>query len=297
MRHAETMPFRVTGMLRAYYRLTKPGIIYGNLLTVLAGYLFATHLHIDVAVLAALLFGMALVIAGACVSNNVIDRDIDAKMERTKERATVTGQISVRAALVYAALLSVLGYALLFVQVNALTAYIAFAGMFVYIVVYGYVKRVSRTHTLVGSISGAVPILAGYTAYTDHIGEAGIILFLILMLWQMPHFYAIALFRLKEYAAAGIPLLPSEKGAYLTKVVIAAYIAGFVCAASLLTVLGYTGYTYLTLVLGFGIAWFVRSLNGFRAPSDEVWAKELFFFSLKVLLAFCVAISFGSLLR
>ncbi len=283
-------------MLRAYYRLTKPGIIYGNLLTVLAGYLFASQLNIEILTLISLLAGMALVIASACVCNNVIDRDIDAKMERTRERATVTGLISVRAALMYAAVLGVAGYATLFFLTNLATTVVAFTGMFFYVVVYGYTKRVTRTHTLIGSISGAAPILAGYTAYVTTIDTAGVMLFFIMILWQMPHFYAIALYRLDEYASAGIPLLPSVKGAYLTKIVISVYIAVFVCAEALLMILGYVGYTYLAVVLGFGIAWFFRSLNGFWAQDDAAWAKQLFFFSLKVLLAFCAAISFGTLL-
>ncbi len=283
-------------MIRAYYRLAKPGIVYGNIFTVIAGYLFATHLEISWPVFTAVILGMAMVIAGACVFNNVLDRDIDAKMERTKVRATVTGAVSVRAALVYGTVLCVVGFSMLFFDTNALTAAVALTGFFFYVVMYGAAKRITRAHTLIGSISGAVPILAGYTAATHSIDAAGIILFLILVLWQMPHFYAIALYRLHEYAAAGIPLLPSVKGAYLTKIVIAVYIAAFVFAQAIFTILSYTGYVYLAVVLSFGIAWFVRAIRGFSAHDDAVWAKHLFYFSLYVLVAFCVALSIGTLL-
>lgn len=282
-------------MIGAYYRLTKPGIIYGNLYTVLAGYLFASQLEISWPVLAAAMLGMALVIAGGCVFNNVLDRDIDAKMERTRTRATVTGAISVPQATAFGSLLALFGLTTLYLWVNPLTALVALTGLFFYVVVYGYAKRVTRTHTLIGSIAGAVPITAGYTAAMNALDTAAVLLFFILVLWQMPHFYAIAMYRLREYAAAGIPLLPVAVGARTTKIIIAVYIAAFVVAESLLTLLGYTGYTYLAVVLGFGSAWFVRAMRGFTAANDELWAKQLFFFSITVLLAFCAGISFGGL--
>ncbi len=283
-------------MIGMYYRLTKPGIVYGNLFTVLAGYLFAARTSVSPVVLIAVLIGMALVIGGACVFNNVIDRDIDAKMERTQNRATVTGTISVRRALVFGMLLSICGGMILLFHTNPLTAAVGCAGFIAYVLIYSFSKRVTRTHTLIGSISGAVPILAGYTASTGRIDDAGIVLFLSMVLWQMPHFYSIALYRLNEYAAAGIPLLPSEKGAYLTKIVITVYIAAFILAELSLTVLGYTGYTYCVVVLFFGMSWLARALRGFSVPDDAVWAKELFLYSLKVLIAFCAAITFGALL-
>jgi heme o synthase len=282
-------------MIRAYYRLTKPGIVYGNLFTAIAGYLFASQLRIDLVVLAALMAGMGLVIASACVFNNVIDRDIDAKMARTKDRATVTGVISKTRALSYGAVLGLLGVLALALYTNLLTTLVAIGGFIAYVFLYTYSKRVTRTHTLIGSISGAVAMLAGYTAHTNEINTAAIILFLSMVLWQMPHFYAIALYRLDEYKAAGIPLLPLEKGAHLTKIVIAVYIAAFIGAQSSLTVLGYMGYTYLAVVLGFGIPWFVRAIRGFWAGDDVAWAKGLFFYSLNVLLAYCAALSFGTL--
>lgn len=282
-------------MLRAYYRLTKPGIIYGNLYTAIAGYLFGSLLQISWPVFGAAMLGIALVIAGACVFNNILERDIDAKMERTKDRATATGRITVPRASAFGALLSLFGFTMLYLYVNVLTVLVVLMGFVVYVVVYGYAKRVTRSHTLIGSIAGAVAITAGYTAATNTIDTKAVLIFLILVLWQMPHFYAIAIYRLREYSAAGIPLLPSAVGARTTKVIIAVYIAAFVGAESLLTILGYTGYTYLAVVLGFGIAWFVRALQGFSAEDDELWARQLFFFSIQVLLAFCVALSFGRL--
>lgn len=283
-------------MWRAYYRLTKPGIIYGNVFTTVAGFLFASELRIDPVLLIAVVAGMALVIAGACVFNNVIDRDIDARMERTKDRATVTGLITVPTALAYGGVLSLAGFTALLFHTNLPTTLVALTGFVTYVFLYSFSKRITRLHTLIGSISGAVPILAGYVAVTAHIDSAGIILFLILVLWQMPHFYSIAFYRLHEYAAAGIPLLPSVKGAHLTKIVILAYIIVFVLAESSLTLLGYTGFVYLGVVLAFGVSWLVRALKGFSAADDTEWGKSLFFFSINVLMAFSIALALSPIL-
>ncbi len=289
------MPFRVRGMIRAYYRLTKPGIIYGNLYTAVAGYLFGSMLAISWPVFGAAMLGIALVIAGACVFNNILERDIDAKMERTKDRATVTGRIAITHAVTFGALLSLFGFTMLYLFVNVLTTLVVLLGFVVYVIVYGHAKRVTHSHTLIGSVAGAVAITAGYTAATNTIDTAAFLLFVTLVLWQMPHFYAIAIYRAREYAAAGIPLLPTIVGARRTKIIIAVYIAAFVCAEAMLTVFGYTGYTYLAIVLGFGLAWFVRAVQGFGADDTEHWAQHLFYFSIKVLLAFCVALVLGRL--
>lgn len=281
-------------MLRDYYRLAKPGIIYGNLLTVVAGFLFASHASLHPSLLSALVLGMALVIGGSCVLNNVFDRDIDAHMSRTNMRATVTGSISLTRVLTYGIALVVLGLAILVLHTNMLTAAVATAGVIAYVGIYTPIKRVTRIHTLIGSIAGAVPILAGYTAYVNEIGATGTLLFLIMTLWQMPHFYAIAMYRASDYAAAGVPTLLSEAGISATKTAVLVYIASFGLAQASLFVIGVTGYTYFIVTSAFAVSWFVRAL---RSSDDDVqWARGLFGFSLRVLLAFSAALALSSLL-
>ena len=284
-------------MFRTYYKLTKPGIVYGNVFTVIAGFLFASKLQFSLVTLLAVIAGMAFVIAGSCVFNNVMDRNIDAQMERTRSRALVTGEIAVRNALLYGGALFMLGVSLLTLYTNALTAGVALFGAVFYVLIYGYAKRVSQLGTIVGSVSGAVPILAGYTAYSSSIGTPGILLFIILVLWQMPHFYAIAIYRLRDYEAAGIPVLPATIGVHKTKIAIIAYIVVFLFAEATLFVVGEVGYVYLILVGGFGIAWLARAWSGLHASDDVAWAKGVFLFSIRVLVAFSVAISIGALVR
>ena len=278
-------------MLKLYYRLAKPGIIYGNLMTTIAAFLFATKWHFPIQLLIATIVGVALAIASACVFNNILDRDIDAKMPRTKERALVSGAISIRAATLYGTVLGIAALAILYFYVNPLTCLLAVVCFISYVVVYGYAKRTTSWSTVVGSISGAMPITMGYTAATGRADLAALILFLVLVFWQMPHFYAIGIYRLEEYKAAGLPILPAQKGIRRTKFHMLFYIVVFILAVYHLTYFGYAGYSYLAVMLILGLAWLALGLQGFRTADDAKWARKLFFFSLIVLTGFSLILS------
>lgn len=281
-------------MLQAYYRLTKPGIIYGNTLTAAAGFFLASATYIDVGLLAAALSGLALVVASAGVFNNYMDRDIDSLMTRTKKRGLVSGVVSGKNALIYASLLGVGGLLILMTYTNVLTTLMAAVGLFTYVVLYGIAKRRSVYGTMVGSIAGSVPPVVGYLAVTNRFDGATIWLFLILACWQMPHFYAIAIYRLDDYRAAKLPVWPLVKGLAATKKQIVFYIAAFMAAVSMLTVFGYTGYTFLTVMLIVGLAWLWLGGRGFAASNDWLWARQLFRFSLLVIVAFSLTTSLSA---
>jgi heme o synthase len=282
--------------IKQYYHLTKPGIIYGNLLSATAGFLLASRGSVKPGLLIAALLGTSLVIACGCVLNNYMDRHIDAKMARTKKRALVSGQVSASAAIVYGIILGVLGFCVLGRYTNALTVAVGAVGLFFYLVVYGLAKRRSTLGTVVGSVSGATPPLAGYVAVTGELDTAAVLLFLILACWQMPHFYAIAMFRAKDYAAAGVPVLPVKKSMRLTKIYILLYIAAFMLAAGLLTFFGYTGYVYLGIIAILGLFWFLKGLQGFRSQPHEAWGRKMFLCSLLVLLGLCFILSVDAFL-
>ena len=285
--------------IRDYYKLAKPGIVYGNIITTIAAFIFAARWHFSgissLWLFLATIVGIALVIGSACVLNNYLDKDIDKKMKRTEDRALVTGKISVRSTLIYAIVLGVIGLVLLEVFVNVLTAGSALFGFVMYVIVYGVAKRGSEWGAVVGSFSGAVPIVAGYTAVTNHLDGAALILFLILVFWQMPHFYAIAMYRLDEYKAAGIPVLPVQKGMKAAKVHILGYMIAYVLAVAALTVFGYAGYAYLAFVLIVGARWLVLAIQGFRTNEDAKWARKVFFYSLVTLLTFCITLALAPL--
>jgi protoheme IX farnesyltransferase len=278
-----------------YYELSKPGIVYGNVMAAAAGFLLAARGHIVVLRLVSLVVGMALVIASACVCNNYIDRGLDTRMKRTKKRALVSGLISGRSALLYAFVLVVVGFALLISFTNALAVYVGLLGFFFYVVVYGIGKRATIHGTLIGTISGATPPLAGYVAASNHLDGGALLIFLIMVCWQMPHFYAIAMFRKDDYAAAGVPVWPVKKGLRSTKVQIVGYVIAFAITAAALSIFDYTGYTYLIVMLLISLYWLRLGMAGFKAPDDSRWARKMFGFSLVTLLVFCFMLSINSL--
>lgn len=269
--------------IKAYYTLTKPGIIYGNALTGIAGFFIASQGKIDPLLLLAYVAGLALVIASACVLNNIIDRSIDKKMKRTKQRVLVRGEINVYSAAVYSIILGLIGFGTLFFFVNMLAVGLGMAAYVLYIAAYGVAKRKTVHGTLIGSIPGAIPPVAGYAAVANSIDFTALLLFFILVLWQMPHFYAIAMFRKKEYEAAAIPVLPIIKGHRATKNQILFYIVLFIIAVQALPGMGII-YSIAMLILG-GL-WFAKALHGFKTANDEKWARSIFGFSLYVLLGF-----------
>jgi len=276
---------------KKYIAVTKPGIIRANVMTAGAGFLLASGRSIDLWQLLATCVGVALVIGCACVCNNYIDRNIDKKMARTKNRALVQGAISPPHAFVYAAALGGLGFAVLAVGTNILTVSLGVLAFGMYVGVYAVAKRASPLGTLVGSIPGALSITAGYTAANGRFDTGALLVFLVLASWQMPHFYAIAMYRFQDYKAAGLPVLPVAKGNHRAKVSILGYIVLFVVATSLLTTLGYTGYVYLVAMTVVGLWWLYKAIKGFGVEDDVKWARGLFGVSLVVLTAFSLLIS------
>jgi protoheme IX farnesyltransferase len=284
-------------LLKTYYALAKPGIIYGNAVNVAAGFFLASRGDISLSIMLGVIVGSSLVMASGCVTNNFIDRGIDKKMARTKNRALVSGVVSGRSALIYAALLGFAGFAALAAYTNVLTVSIGLVGWFSYVVLYGIGKRRTVHGTLIGAISGAVPPVAGYCAVTNTFDGGALLLFLILVCWQMPHFYAIATYRFNDYAAAKIPVWPVVKGIHSAKVHMLFYIAAFAVACSALTIFGYTGYTYLVVMALVSLWWLRLAVQGFAKKVDDAkWARKLFHFSLIVTLIFSVMISINNFL-
>lgn len=283
-------------MIKDYYTLTKPGIIYGNGITLVAGFLLASGSHVAYGLLLLTLIGLSLVIASGCVFNNYIDRDIDALMERTKKRALVRGVISHAHALIFGAILGVIGFCMLLLFTNWITFIAACVGFFVYVGVYSlWLKRQSVHSALIGSISGAVPIVAGYLSVRGEIDLGVIILFLILVFWQMPHSFAIALYRLRDYEAASIPVFPVKKGVQKTKVHMLIYTILFVIATEALFVYGYTTNLYFFSMTFLGALWIIYSAYGLYIPSSTttMWARRMFIFSIIILLVFCITVVIG----
>lgn len=282
----------MSGKVKAYYQLTKPGVLFGNVLTAGAGYFLAAAGAVDWKIFFAMIVGTTLVIAAACVQNNYLDQDIDSIMERTKKRPSVVGVLSDIEMISFGAILLVVGLAILHFYTNPLVFWIGVVGFVTYVWLYGALsKRLSVHGTLVGSISGALPIAGGYAAVSGQIDAGLVIVFLILFFWQFPEFYSIAIYRMKEYAAAGVPVMPVVRGVQATIKQIYVYTLLLVLSSLALTVYGYTGWVYFAIMLIVGLAWMRLASAGFETKNPERWARKMFKFSMYYLLL--VSLLFG----
>jgi protoheme IX farnesyltransferase len=282
------MPERV----KNYLLVTKPGIVLGNLITAAGGFFLASRGQVEISLMMSALSGISLVVACGCVFNNCIDRSMDRKMTRTRNRVLAQGLISPKAAVCYAVLLGATGTALLWTATNLLSVAVVLSGLVIYGGVYSlYLKRRSIYATIIGSLAGAAPPLAGYCTVTNRFDLGALILLLIFSLWQMPHCYAIAIFRLDDYASADIPVVPVRQGILAAKRHIVRYVVAFVAATPMLTLGGYTGYGYLAVAATLGLFWLYLAWSGFRTADDGRWARRLFVFSFMSIFALSVMMS------
>ncbi|NUF08694.1 heme o synthase [Snodgrassella sp. ESL0324] len=269
-------------MIKPYLQVTKPGIIVGNLISVVGGFLLASKGSINGYLLILTLLGVSLVVASGCAFNNLIDRDIDPKMERTKNRVLVQGLASARVTFALATILGIAGFVVLYFGANPLAMWLSVMGFVVYVGIYSlYMKRHSVYGTLIGSLSGAAPPVIGYCAVSNNFDAGALILLAIFSLWQMPHSYAIAIYRFKDYQAANIPVLPVVKGIAVAKHHITFYIIAFMFATLMLSIGGYAGYKYLVVAAAVSVWWLCMALSGYKAQNnDRIWARKLFVFSI-----------------
>lgn len=273
-------------LIKSLFEITKPGILFSNTLTGLMGFFVATKgdYSFPYALLFWYVLGVLLIIASSTTINNYIDKDIDSKMLRTQKRVSISGYFSDKFMLSYAALLLISGFFTLYYLVNPMSSYVVFAGFFVYVVVYtSYFKRKSTYSTLIGSISGACVPMSGYVAVSNDIDLAAWLLFIILFVWQMPHFYAIGVYRLSDYKLANIPILPVEKSVETTKYRMIMWLAVFVIVVVLPYYYNYLGLIYLIPSFIISLLWMIFSIKNFKTYDDTTWAKKVFLFSVIVI--------------
>ncbi|MBP1992043.1 heme o synthase [Paenibacillus eucommiae] len=268
-----------------YYRLAKPGIIYSNLLAAFGGFWVASKWDVNLWMLLFTMLGTALVIGSGCVLNNYLDREMDAKMTRTQNRALPSGRISAKTVLWYGIILGILGVSTLYFLVGSpLATLLGIIGLFLYVWVYTAIfKRTSVWSTFVGSFSGAMPPIIGYCAVTGTMDMGAWILFAILFLWQPPHFWALGIRRMEEYRAAGFPLLPVVRGTFVTRISMLRYVVLLVPVTVMLNLYGYVGEIYLIVSTALGLIWVLLCVKGFKAEDEVKWAKGMFIYSINYL--------------
>ena len=284
----------ISEKISSYIEVTKPGIILGNAITATAGYALAVRTHFDIFLYTAMLIGLSLVIAAGCVLNNYIDRNADIQMVRTKNRPLVRKVISPQQALAYSILLLLLGTAILMSFTNLLTTGITLFGFVAYVLVYSFVKYLTVHATFIGTFAGAVPPVVGYCAMSGELNQGAWLVFLFLITWQMPHFFAISIYRLHEYKKASIPVHPLIRGVLSTKIQMLLYIFAFTYVCTLLVSARLVNTVFLICAMILASGWVFLSLRGFVAKSDTKWAYTMFKYSLWVITILSFVIPFTS---
>lgn len=275
---------------QAFYTALKPERTYANVMTTAAGFLFACRWHIDWLLFIYTILGTTLIVMSACGVNNVTDRRIDAVMARTKKRGTVTGSVPARKLILVAMLFGLIGFAVLAVHVNPLTVIVGAIAYIDYVVLYGWSKRTTPWSTLIGTISGAAPLVAGYTAFTGQFDLTALLLGHVMVFWQMVHFYAIAIFRQKDYTAAQVPVWSVRYGARSTQKWIIFYTLLYLVSVIQLTLFTATGPVFLTVVGLLGLVWVYRGMSGLTSSNPVKWARGMFGYSLINLLVFSLVL-------
>lgn len=263
------------------FLVAKPGIVAGNFISAAGGFLLASKGSIESGLLQSTLLGISLVVACGCILNNCIDKDIDRKMVRTRNRVMAQGRMAPGVAIIYSALLGLAGITLLYATTNRLCVAIVLAGLAIYVGVYSLgLKRRSAYAALIGSLAGAAPPLAGYCAVTHRFDLEALILLAVFSLWQIPHADAIAVSNRDDFAAAAIPVLPVRRGVPAARRHMVIYIAVFTAVALLPTIGGYTGYRFFGVAAALNFCWLAMAWRGGHAEDEQRWAKQLFVFSI-----------------
>jgi protoheme IX farnesyltransferase len=278
-----TMQRPLGEVVRDYRVLTKPGVMVLLLVTTLCAMLVAAQGVPSLWTLFWTLVGGALASGGAGAINHYVDRDIDAIMTRTRRRPLPAGRVAPEYALLFGIVLSVLAVYVLTAFVNPVAAVLSLSGNLFYVFVYTiWLKRTTPQNIVIGGAAGAVPPLVGWAAVTGQVSVPALLMFLLVFAWTPPHFWALALYKRGDYAAAGVPMLPAVRGEEETRRQILAYTVATVLASLLFYPLGVLGVPYLVaaMVLGARFLWLVARL--YRERSDQL-AKRVFLYSMQYL--------------
>lgn len=267
--------------LRDYWNLTKPGITRLCVFMTAGGYWLAVKGSVNWFHFATVLLGTMLVVSGSAAWNMYSERVSDRQMKRTANRPLPTGRISAQNGLFLAIVLSIAGVLILALYVNLLTAGLALLAHVTYVFIYTPLKRKTPEFLLIGTIPGAMPALLGWTAVTNQIQLPGIILFAILIFWQLPHFMALSLMAQSDYAKTDILTTPKVFGAEKTRYLAFYYTLPLLPISLMLVPLREAGLIYLVtaLLLGIWFAW-VAAKGVFYKEVPERWPYKLFYASL-----------------
>ncbi len=268
-----------THLLKDYLTLTKPGIVTLVLITTLGGIYIGAGGSLDPQLTFWTLSGTGLAAAGSAVINMVLDRDVDSLMERTSSRPLPRGSVSPAGAFLFGSTLILFSFVIMVLFVNPLATFLTMLASFSYVVLYTILlKRRTPVATEIGGISGALPPVIGYVAGAGEFDVKALTLFLIMFMWQPPHFWALALKYREDYRRAGIPTLPVSRGVKITKIKTLLYTVSLLPLSLVPYAIGMTGKVYFLVASTISLIYLGLTFKFLFSKKEE--GMKLFFFSI-----------------
>lgn len=276
-----------TTLINDYLTLCKPRVVLLMLITAWVGMYFASQNFLQWHVIIFSTIGIGCAASSAAIINHLMDRHIDSHMSRTATRPVATGRITPHKATIFAICLACIAWIILSCFVNMLTTLLTFATLIGYAVIYTmYLKRATPQNIVIGGLSGAMPPLLGWAAISGDINNYALLLALIIFTWTPPHFWALAVYRVNDYKAANIPMLPVTHGVAITKLCLLAYTFLLLAVSCLPFVTNLAGFLYLSISLILNIIFIYCAIRLFIAKhiNEHRWAIKTFNFSIIYLL-------------
>jgi protoheme IX farnesyltransferase len=282
---ASTRRQRFLAQAGVYLELTKPRVVALIVFTAVVGMFLATPGLVPLNVLVLATLGISLAAGSAAAFNHILDQRADAVMERTRARPLPTGQLTPRQAVIFAAILALLSMTTLVFGVNTLTAALTFVSFIGYSVIYTlFLKPATPQNIVIGGAAGAAPPVLGWTAVTGNISSDALLLFLIIFLWTPPHFWSLALYRKREYAKVGIPMLPVTHGSKYTRQCILFYTILLAVVTVMPFATRMSGLLYLIGAVALNAGFIAYAWKLYRDYSDAL-ARKTFGYSIQYLAA------------
>ena len=276
-------PRSLASLSREYFELTKPRVVSLIVFTAVVGMFLSTPGAIPIGIFLFGALGIALAAGSAACMNHILEWRADALMTRTRGRPLPRGQLTIRQALIFAATMGIASMLILISFVNTLTAVLTLLSLIGYSVVYTvYLKHATPQNIVIGGAAGAAPPVLGWAAVTGEVSADALLLFLIIFTWTPPHFWALALYREREYAKAGIPMLPVTHGSKFTRLHILLYTILLTAVTTMPFATHMSGWLYLAgaMVLDAGFLYYAWCL--YRRYSDAL-AHKTFSYSVQYL--------------
>jgi len=268
-----------------YYELCKPKVVMLLVFTAIVGMFLAVPGMVPWQPLVFGSIGIALASASAAAINHVVDQKVDEVMARTRNRPLPQGHLPLRNAVIFALTIGVIGLAILWFLVNALTAWLTFASLIGYAVIYTmYLKRATPQNIVIGGAAGAAPPVLGWTAVTNSVDPNSLLLFLIIFVWTPPHFWALAIHRRDEYAKVEIPMLPVTHGIPFTQLHVLLYTILLLVVSILPFLTRMSGVFYLGGALALGLGFLYYAIMLMKAEEGSNIAMKTFGFSILYLM-------------